>query len=100
MSDGQRASTIQYDLPRELDLLAAENLKEKLVDFLHQDGDLTLNATEVERISTPCIEVLFSAGRAFDEADRKFQILNPSQYFNDALTVLGLDDHFQCWRAS
>lgn len=100
MSGGQVDPRLTYDLPRELDLLAAESLKEKLLDFLHQDGDLVVDAAEVERISTPCIEVLFAAGTAFHNTDRKLQIENPSEYFNDALTALGLDDHFQRWRAS
>lgn len=100
MSDGPSVSQLEYSLPRELDLLAAENLKEKMLDFLLQDGDLVLEGSEVERISTPCIEVLYAAGVAFDEVGRKFQVDNPSLYFNDALTTLGLDDHFQCWRTS
>ncbi len=100
MSDGPSVSHLEYSLPRELDLLAAEDLKEKMLEFLLQDGGLILDATEVERISTPCIEVLFAAGIAFGETGRNFRIDNPSLYFNDALTTLGLDDHFQCWRTS
>ncbi|MBL4838121.1 MAG: STAS domain-containing protein [Kordiimonadaceae bacterium] len=100
MSKGQSASQIEYGLPPELDLLAAESLKEKLVDFLHQEVGLIVDGSDVARISTPCIEVLFAAGTAFTEAEQAFQITNPSQYMNDALEALGLSDHFQRWRAS
>ncbi|MBL4639242.1 MAG: STAS domain-containing protein [Kordiimonadaceae bacterium] len=100
MSKGQTVSQQKYGLPPELDLLAAEALKEKLVDYLHQEVGLVVDGSEVERISTPCIEVLFAAGTAFKEAEQPFQIINSSQYLNDALEALGLNDHFQSWRAS
>lgn len=100
MSDGSETSENRYILPRELDLLAAEDLKEKMLDYLHQDSSLVLEAGEVERVSTPCISVIYSAGVAFHEAGRKFQIENPSSYLNDGLTALGLDDYFQSWRTS
>lgn len=100
MSDDPLTSQLTYGLPRELDLMAADDLKEKMLDLLHQEGDLILDAKDVDRISTPCIEVIFSAGVAFGDAGRGFLIDNPSAYFSDALTALGLDDHFQCWRAS
>ena len=100
MSKGQTVSQLEYSLPSELDLLAAEGLKEKLVNYLHQEVSLVVDGKDVERISTPCIEVLFAAGTAFHEAEQTFKITNPSQYFNDALEALGLSDHFQRWRAS
>jgi len=100
MTKNTEGSQLKYDLPRELDLLSAVDLKDTLLGLMDKEGDLMLNASEVERISTPCIEVLFSAQNAFKEAGHKFEIENPSVYLCDAFKTLGLDDHLQRWSAS
>lgn len=100
MAEEEAVPDLEYNLPRELDLLAAEDLREVLLGYLHRDCHLKINADEVERVSTPCIEILYSAGLSFERGNRRFQIHNSSPYFNNALNILGLEGHFQRWRLS
>jgi len=100
MADTRAVETHKYTLPREMDLLAAEALKGVLVDMLDQDGGLALDASEVERVSTPCIEVLVAAEVAFGKSGQKFEMSAPSPPLCDALEALGLVDRIEKWRAS
>jgi len=100
MTDARTVGTHKYTLPREMDLLAAEALKEGLLNMLNLGGDLILDASEVERVSTPCIEVLIAAESAFDASARGFKMPEPSTSLSEAFMALGLADRIEKWRAS
>ncbi len=100
MAEARTVETLQYNLSRELDLLAAEALKNDLLELLNSDGNLEISADDVERVSTPCIEVLVAASAAFGETGRGFHIRNPSDAFCDAFGALGLAHRLEMWRAS
>lgn len=58
----------------------------------NRNENLTINASDVTRIDTPCIEVLLSAKKLWVEDLVSLQIENPSQAFNTALLSLGLNN--------
>jgi len=89
-----------YALPQALDLLAAQSLKEKLLELFDQEGDLVIDGSNVERITTPCVEVLVAANSAYSQVERAFQIDNPSEYLTEAFVTLGLGNDFEQWRTS
>ena len=99
MTDSQGASAREVKLPRELDLLAAESLKETLLAELDEGDGLLLDASDVERVSTPCVEVLVSAYKTCADSGQSFHISNSSQVLVDAFEALGLDEQFKGWRA-
>ncbi|MFC3050818.1 STAS domain-containing protein [Kordiimonas pumila] len=99
-ADARSDKNLSFSLPQVLDLLAAQGLKDKLLEFFDLEGDLLIEGSDVERISTPCIEVLVAAQKAFKNAERAFQIKNPSEYLSEAFETLGLGTDLDQWRIS
>jgi chemotaxis protein CheX len=83
-------------LPAVLDLTQAQNLRDTMVAQLGKPP-LLLDASAVERMSTPCAQVLLAAGRAADLAGSPFRIVDASDVFRTALADLGLQAEFKKW---
>ena len=84
-------------LPSSLDLLSAEPLRSSLVEALARAAAITLSGSEVERASTPCLQVLLAAGRAADKSGTAFLIRDPSATLSGAMADLGLAEEFEKW---
>lgn len=84
-------------LPAVLDLLAAESLREVIRESLVLGGRLDIDASQVERMSTPCIQVLMAAGRALKEGGITFSIDRPSDAFINGFYDLGLGSELADW---
>jgi anti-anti-sigma regulatory factor len=93
---GQVSGAASNTLPQVLDLTQAQNLRDSMTALL-ADGTLVLDASDVERMSTPCTQVLLATGRAADLAGSSFQIINVSDVFRSALADLGLQAEFKNW---
>ena len=83
-------------LPQILDFTQAQPLRDSMVVLLSGDT-LLLDASAVERMSTPCAQVLLATGRAAASAGASFKILNASSAFRTALADLGLQPEFGNW---
>ncbi|HTT99075.1 MAG TPA: STAS domain-containing protein [Rhizomicrobium sp.] len=82
-------------LPSTLDLTAAAALKLDLQSGLARGEGLTVNAEDVRRVTSPCLQVLVSAARAFAQtggAGLHFESLSPS--FKETAAGLGLAGEF------
>ena len=91
-------SSDPHCLPQTLDLTAAQSLQQSLLTSLG-GGAVILDASAVERMSTPCVQVLLAAGRAADLAGSPLQIIEASDVFRAALADLGLQAEFKNWMA-
>ena len=96
VTPGQDSSAPLNRLPQVLDLTQAQNLRDTMAARL-SDGSVVLDASAVERMSTPCAQVLLAAGRSAGFAGTSFQITNPSEVFRAALADLGLQAEFMNW---
>jgi chemotaxis protein CheX len=76
-------------LPPSLDLTEAEGLCQALRDRLHE-GALLLDASMVERISTPCLQVLAAAAASAMRRGAEFRLRHASTAFSAAIADLGL----------
>ena len=76
-------------LPAVLDLAAAEPLHRQLCDAL-QAGDVLVDAAAVDRVSTPCLQVLCAVAVAARASGFKFGLRNPSETLIAAAIELGL----------
>jgi chemotaxis protein CheX len=85
-------------LPQILDLTYAQPLRDAMAALLI-GGTPVLDASAVERMSTPCAQVLLATGRAAVLAGDSFKILNASDVFRAALADLGLQPEFSKWMA-
>lgn len=88
------------DLPARADLSQSEALKQLFKGVIDEDGQLGVDASKVEFISTPCFQILLSAARTASQVKRPFEISGPSKAFLDAARDLGLTDAFAEWSMS
>jgi anti-anti-sigma regulatory factor len=84
------------ELPQILDLTEAKPLRERLA-ALAGDPSPAVDAGAVQRLSTPCAQVLLATGRAVASAGASFRIVNASAVFRAALADLGLQPEFSKW---
>lgn len=89
-------SGISHTLPQMLDLVQATHLRDDMVRLIGAD-ELELDAAAVERMSTPCVQVLLAAGRAAQASKKTFKIINASEIFRTAIADLGLQSEFGKW---
>jgi anti-anti-sigma regulatory factor len=78
-------------LPQSLELIAAEPLCRKLQDKLHSARPILLDGSRVERISTPCLQILVAASKSAQARGVSFELRSPSKVLLDALADLGLE---------
>jgi len=83
-------------LPQILDFAQAQVLRDTLIG-LPGTAALVLDASAVERMSTPCAQVLLAAGRTAESTGTSLKILNASEVFTSALAELGLQPEFSKW---
>ncbi len=89
-----------FQLPSILDLLAAEGLKDKVVSILDGGESLVLDASEVSRITTPCVQILIAASTELQANHNDLKLAASSQVFEDAMRDLGFENFLNSWRAS
>ena len=78
-----------FALPAVLDLTAALPLRDALLARL-RDGDLAVQAEAVERVSTPCLQVLAAAAAMARQRGSEFKLDHPSTVLVEAIEDLGL----------
>ncbi|MCR6631801.1 MAG: STAS domain-containing protein [Magnetospirillum sp.] len=83
---------LEVELPSVVDLTAAGELRDLLLDALAKDtaADVVLKAGAVERIATAAIQVVLAGVPAFRTAARRLEIEDVSQGLAAAFRHLGL----------
>jgi chemotaxis protein CheX len=84
-----RDRDVALQLAPSLDLTEAEALCLALRDRL-QDGALLLDGSAVERISTPCLQVLAAAAASAERCGAEFRLVRTSSALSVAIADLGL----------
>lgn len=87
----------QIALPAVLDLCAAEPLKAAFDKALAGGRPLTVDAEGVERLSTPCIQILIAAEAGMRAAELPFKLAKPSDAFIDTFSDLGVFSLLKQW---
>ena len=80
--------TAQLTLPARLDLTAAKPLAQ---DIAALTGDLELDASQVTHLGGLCLQVLLAAAQSCQASGRGFQVTAPSEDFDAALSMFGVD---------
>jgi anti-anti-sigma regulatory factor len=89
----------QIALPSIADLRAVPHLHRQFAEILASDSDIDVHGHAVERITTPCIQLLVAAARSLDTGSgRRFRLVAPSEPLADALRDLGLEAMLDEWR--
>ncbi|MGJ5179360.1 STAS domain-containing protein [Bradyrhizobium oligotrophicum] len=87
---------VAHVLSSMLDLTQAAHLRDEMVRIAGRGG-IVLDASGVERMSTPCVQILLAAARGAQAANKPFKITQASELFLTALAELGLQDEFDNW---
>ena len=81
-------------LPPSLDLPSAKPLCQQLQAKVLSTEPILLDGSRVERISTPCIQILVAALKSAEARGTPFRLSNPSKVLAEALLDLGLQQVF------
>ncbi len=87
----------EIELASVMDMRAAEPLKATLLEALAGQQPLSIKADAVDRMSTPCIQVLIAAATAMQRTEMPFKLTGPSDAFIDAFNDLGLFPVLKQW---
>lgn len=75
----------RIQLPDTLDLSAAGELRSAIIS--HRGEDLTVDASEVQRLGGLCLQVLLAARQAWTLDGKDFRLVNISASCRDALNL-------------
>ena len=81
-----------------LDITASEPLRDSLLEASASGRKVVIDASAVERLSTPCIQVILAAGRSFKEQGLEYSLFSPSETFVSAFDDLGLFAALMEWK--
>ncbi len=81
-----------------LDLRMAAPLRDRLMEALDLGHPLTLEAGAVERLTTPCLQVLVAAAHSLQARDIPFTVSNPPEAMMDVFRELGLFATLMQWK--
>jgi anti-anti-sigma regulatory factor len=73
-----------------MDLTTAADLKKKLLDAMGKGKTVTVDAANVQRITTPCLQVLVAAARDVRQDGGVIKFLNVPDVFQEPASILGL----------
>ena len=88
LNEVDEASTIM--LPAVLDLTTAADLKKQLLGAMGQAKSFSVDAANVQRITTPCFQVLVAAQKDVRAGGGVMKILNVPDVFREPANTLGL----------
>ena len=78
-----------FALPAKMDAGAAHRLKDSLLE--RRGRPLSIDASDVQQISTLCLQVLLSAQKSWRREGHDFVVRNPSPAFRDNVALLGAE---------
>ena len=82
---------VEITLPEIMDIVAAELFLEDLKQAITDDTTkVTLVTDKVERVRTPCFQIIVSAQKSLNENNGTLEIKDPSENFRDSAALLGL----------
>jgi len=79
------------------DLSVAGDLRDLLAAMINGSRDIIVGASKVERVTTPCVQVLISCSSELEAGGYKFRLQEPSQQFCDSLIDLGFENLMEKW---
>ncbi|MEL3889991.1 STAS domain-containing protein [Ferrovibrio sp. MS7] len=88
---------VQLKLAATMDLRAAEPLLQTMQEAISAGGKLVVDASAVDRLSTPCVQVLIAALQQLEQNQAAFVIKSPSDAFVSAFDDLGLFSFLMKW---
>ncbi len=98
--DEAGGTTPVLSLPDVLDTSAADDLYALLSDSLTSENGIEIDASDVERPSSPCAQLLIAAGQHQEQRGNLLRIKKMSDEFRGTMVLLGLNEQLEKWSAS
>ena len=102
-SPDKSAASASFALSERLDITYVHTLHAEVSAFLEKlpDGaNVALDGSKVERITTPCVQLLLSLGNTCQNDGRGFAIKSASDVMHAAFADLGFQDQLNQWGKS
>ena len=64
---------------------------------LDQSNELLLDASQVAKLSTPCVQIVISAMNSIERESRVCRMTEPSAYFSNFMNDLGFGEMLERW---
>lgn len=89
-------------LPEVAGVNAVNAISEALLGHIKSKAKkpVIIDASAVESITTPCIQLLLSASKSLEAKKRQLHIINPTQPLEEACSMLGLHKEYNQWSSS
>lgn len=84
-------------LPRVLDIPAAAELREAVLEAVEPEMTVTLQSDAVEKVTTPGIQMLMAVASFVERRKAKFTVTKPSDELIDGFGELGLFPQLMAW---
>ena len=88
----------EISLPSVLDIRTASSFYDEIKKVAKAGENLVLNANDVEKITTPAIQILLAASVSVCKKKGSFKIKEPSSEMKDAFLIMGLESQFNEWK--
>lgn len=92
------SNSFKLSLDRNLDISKSEKLKLELINAINKSVDVEIDSSMVDRITTPCIQLIVLADHELSQSNNRLFVSNPSDVFEKAFQDIGLTDMLESWR--
>jgi anti-anti-sigma regulatory factor len=89
-----------YNLPSRVDISCAVDVYKEINEAVSDNKNITFSASNVERITTPGIQLLISAANTIKAKGGTFLVSWPSDIFKETLSDLGFSNQLKEWTGS
>ncbi len=98
-SSPQPKAASSLKLREVLDISYAERFRKELMEYFEKSAKqgVQLDASSVNRITTPCVQILLSLAKSCGLAKVNFKLSSPSEAFTRAFSDLGLTNELTSW---
>lgn len=87
-------------LPGELTIARSGEFYQRFTELMEQGRDIALDASEVDRIDTAFIQLLYQVQRALAETSHRLKWINTSEALVRSVELLGMDEQLSLADAS
>lgn len=84
-------------LPRVLDIPAAADLREAVLELAEPEMTITVQSDAVEQVTTPGIQVLMAVAAHVERKKARLAVASPSDALIDGFSDLGLFSQLMAW---
>lgn len=96
----QKDGDVVVSLHSILDMAAAEGLLTCLRESVSKNKNVILDASNIERVSTPCMQIILATAKKVETNGHIFGLLNPSVALERGMRELGMMDYLNNWRSN